>query len=357
MRMARVITLGIIVCLHACGGGGSDGAPMAEPPPPTPVQLTLDAANYQGAVRNALEWSDSAFFFAKLGADVADHLVRTSATLPPLFRCTVSGAASITLTDRNRNGMLNAGDTLSLFMDRCITEVIGVTGVIRVEVTSAEPLGDGRAYQLLVHIIDLSLTSNSAADVPPLDINLSASLDFSYTTDFDHYVLTFGEFRRTLAGQTQSCVEPCDRLPATLRHIEIRLSAAGHAGFPGKRRRVSCQHAAVVHGDHWVVPERRATRLEWRREFHRAGLRGRRGGQQQRGGAGVSGHQRRWRGGFRSAGARLDAALAPGNLQLTSRPFPGRVAADSLTGGYRLRKVCATPLHFIHTTPPGVLLV
>ncbi len=204
MRMARVITLGIIVCLHACGGGGSDGAPMAEPPPPTPVQLTLDAANYQGAVRNALEWSDSAFFFAKLGADVADHLVRTSATLPPLFRCTVSGAASITLTDRNRNGMLNAGDTLSLFMDRCITEVISVTGVIRVEVTSAEPLGDGRAYQLLVHIIDLSLTSNSAADVPPLDINLSASLDFSYTTDFDHYVLTFGEFRRTLAGQTQS---------------------------------------------------------------------------------------------------------------------------------------------------------
>jgi len=204
MRMARVITLGIIVCLHACGGGDSDGAPMAEPPPPTPVQLTLDAANYQGAVRNALEWSDSAFFFAKLGADVADHLVRTSATLPPLFRCTVSGAASITLTDRNRNGMLNAGDTLSLFMDRCITEVIGVTGVIRVEVTSAEPLGDGRAYQLLVHIIDLSLTTNSAADVPPLDINLSASLDFSYTTDFDHYVLTFGEFRRTLAGQTQS---------------------------------------------------------------------------------------------------------------------------------------------------------
>jgi len=55
-----------------------------------------------------------------------------------------------------------------------------------------------------VSIIDLSLTSNSAADVPLLDINLTASVDFSYTTDFDHYVLTFGEFRRTLAGQTQS---------------------------------------------------------------------------------------------------------------------------------------------------------
>ena len=66
MRKARLGTLGIIVCLHACGGGGgSDEAPVAEPPAPTPVQLTLDAANYQGAVRNALEWSDSAFFFAK----------------------------------------------------------------------------------------------------------------------------------------------------------------------------------------------------------------------------------------------------------------------------------------------------
>ncbi len=239
MRMARVITLGIIVCLHACGGGGSDGAPMAEPPPPTPVQLTLDAANYQGAVRNALEWSDSAFFFAKLGADVADHLVRTSATLPPLFRCTVSGAASITLTDRNRNGMLNAGDTLSLFMDRCITEVISVTGVIRVEVTSAEPLGDGRAYQLLVHIIDLSLTSNSAADVPPLDINLSASLDFSYTTDFDHYVLTFGEFRRTLAGQTQSVsnlvIDYLQRYD-TLRYDYLLQGTLGSLGSAGEFR-------------------------------------------------------------------------------------------------------------------------
>lgn len=29
---------------------------MTEPPAPTPVQLTLDAANYQGAVRNAPEW-------------------------------------------------------------------------------------------------------------------------------------------------------------------------------------------------------------------------------------------------------------------------------------------------------------
>ena len=198
--------LGSIVGLHACGGGsGSDApAPVGEPPPPPPVQLTLDAANYQGAVRNALEWSDAAFWFGKLGADVADRMVTTSAVLPPLFGCQVSGAAQITLTDRNRNGTLNAGDTFSLFLDHCVTDVISVTGVLRVEVTTAEPVDGGRAYQLLVHIENFSMSSNSYVDVPPTDINLSASLDFSRTSDFDHYVLTFGEFRRTVAGQTQS---------------------------------------------------------------------------------------------------------------------------------------------------------
>ncbi len=124
-------------------------------------------------------------------------------------------------------------------MDHCITEVISVTGVIRVEVTSAEPLGDGRAYQLLVHIIDLSLTSNSAADVPPLDINLSASLDFSYTTDFDHYVLTFGEFRRTLAGQTQSVsnlvIDYLQRYD-TLRYDYLLQGTLGSLGSAGEFR-------------------------------------------------------------------------------------------------------------------------
>jgi hypothetical protein len=202
--MARAIAPGSLVFLHACGGGSTDVDPVAVSPRPAPVQLTLDATNYQDSARKALEWSDAAFSFAKLGADMADRVMRTPAALPPIFRCAVSGTASITLTDRNSNHLLNAGDTLSLFMDHCVTDFVGVTGVVRVEVTSAEPLGDGRAYQLLVTVANLSMTSISAADVPPSDVNLIASLDFSYTTDFDHYVLTFGEFRQTLAGQTQS---------------------------------------------------------------------------------------------------------------------------------------------------------
>jgi hypothetical protein len=202
--MARAMALGSLAFLHGCGGGSTDVDPVVVPLPLAPVQITLDAANYQDSARKALEWSDAAFSFAKLGADMADRLMRTSAALPPIFRCAVSGTASITLTDRNRNGLLNAGDTLSLFMEQCVTDFVGVTGVVRVEVTSAEPLGDGRAYQLLVTVANLSMTSSSYVDVPPTDVNLTASLDFSYTTDFDHYVLTFGEFRQTLAGQTQS---------------------------------------------------------------------------------------------------------------------------------------------------------
>ena len=98
--------------------------------------------------------------------------------------------------------------------------------------------------------------------MPPLDINLTASLDFSYTTDFDHYVLTFGEFRRTLAGQTQSVsnlvIDYLQRYD-TLRYDYL---LQGTLGSRGKLRRVSRQYAAVFHGGHWVVPERRTTRLD-----------------------------------------------------------------------------------------------
>ncbi len=201
-RKSGALALGSIFVLNACGGGGGDETPVAVPPPPAPVQLTLDAANYQGAVRNALTWGDSAFQYAKLGADVADRLVN-SVVLPPVLRCPVSGAASITLTDRNRNGVLNANDTFSIFMDRCVTDTVSVSGVVRVEVTSAEPFGNGREFQLLVQVIDLSLAS-LAGGVEPVTINFTGSLDFSYTTDFDHYVLTFGEYRHTQAGKTQS---------------------------------------------------------------------------------------------------------------------------------------------------------
>jgi len=201
-RTSRMLVLAGLASLGACGGG-SDPAPVATPPPSAPVELALDATNYQGAMKNALEWSDSAFQYAKLGADVADRLVNSPVALVPIFRCPVSGVATITLTDRNRNGVLNEGDTLSLFLDRCITDTVNVTGVVRIEVTSAGPLGNGREYELLVQLIDLTLTP-LAAGTEPVTINFTGSLDFSWTSDFDHYVLTFGVYRHTQAGQTQS---------------------------------------------------------------------------------------------------------------------------------------------------------
>lgn len=204
VRLPRTLVLASLVTLHACGGGDGGGqTPVAAPPPPPPVQLALDATNYQGAVRNALEWGDSAFQYAKLGADVADRLVNAPVALVPVFRCPVSGLAQITLTDRNRNGVLNENDTLSLFLDRCVTDTISATGVVRLEVTHAGPLGDGREYQLLLTITDLALTPLTAG-AAAVTINFTGSLDFSWTTDFDHYVLTFGEYRHTQAGQTHS---------------------------------------------------------------------------------------------------------------------------------------------------------
>jgi hypothetical protein len=193
--------------LQACGGGGDGGSPpVAEPPPPPPAQLALDAANYQAAVSSTLELGDAAFSYAKLGADAANRLLNVPLNLPPLFGCPVSGAAQVSLSDRNGNRMLNTGDTISIFLDRCVTNAVSASGVVRIEVISAVPLGDGRHLELLVQIVDLALTSNNPADVAGT-INFTASLDFSYTTDFDHYVLSFGEFRRTLSGTTQNISE------------------------------------------------------------------------------------------------------------------------------------------------------
>lgn len=203
VRLSRMLILGSLAALHACGGGSSDPAPVAVPPPPAPVQLALDASNYQGAMRNALTWGDSAFGYAKLGADVADRLVNAPIALLPILRCPVSGAAQITLTDRNRNGMLNENDTLSMFLDRCVTDTVSASGVVRIEVTDAGPLGNGREYRLLVTITDLTLSSLTAG-IEPVTVNFIGSLEFSWTSDFDHYVLTFGEYRHTQAGQTQS---------------------------------------------------------------------------------------------------------------------------------------------------------
>lgn len=189
--------------LQACGGGDDSSPPVAVPLPPPPVQLTLDATNYQGAMQNAFASGDAAFAYAKLGADVADRLLNIPLSLPPAFGCPVSGSASISLSDRNSNRILNAGDTLSIFMDRCVTDVVSVSGVVRIEIISAVPLGDGRDFELLVQIVDLALTSNLPTD-QPVTINFTGTIHFSYTTDFDHYVLSFGEYRITGGGQTQS---------------------------------------------------------------------------------------------------------------------------------------------------------
>jgi hypothetical protein len=201
---SMMIAFACVALLPACGGSG-DGTPPAAavPPPPPAAELALDAQNYRVAMQHALEWADSAFSYAKLGADVADRLLNLPLNVPPRFACAIAGAASVSLSDRNGNYMLNEGDTISLFMDACVTSTVTASGVVRVEVISAAPLGDGRDLELLVHLVDLTLTSNSPADAGPETVNLSCSLDFSYTTDFDRYVLSFCEYRRTLAGQTR----------------------------------------------------------------------------------------------------------------------------------------------------------
>jgi hypothetical protein len=190
--------------LHACGGG--DSAPPVAAPPPSRAQLALTASNYQGALSNALESANTAFAFAKLGADVADHLFGVSLVLPPIISCPVSGTASIELTDRNRNRALDMNDTLHIFMSNCNSALNPLTGVVRIEVVSSAPITNGREYQLRVEIHDLVIAS-SVSGVAPVTINFNGNVNFTRGADFDHYTVTFGDYEYSRSGQTKDATD------------------------------------------------------------------------------------------------------------------------------------------------------
>jgi hypothetical protein len=187
--------------LSGCGGGGQSGG-QPPPPPSPPTELTLDAANYQNALSFAFESANAGFGFAKLGADVADRLFDQPLLLTSAFQCPVSGSASIELTDRNRNGRLNANDELHLFLNSCNSDVNPLTGTIRIEVVTATDSPDGRAYLMRVQVSELVISSMTGAS-PPATINFLGTVEFTRGSIFDHYVLTFGDYDYARSGETR----------------------------------------------------------------------------------------------------------------------------------------------------------
>jgi hypothetical protein len=206
--MHRIATSGLVLggaILSACGGGGS-AAPAAAPPPPVPAQVALTANNYQGALSFALESANAAFAFAKLGTDAADGLFEQFVALPGLIRCSVSGTASLELTDRNRNGSLNVNDTVHLFMNECNSGTSALTGVLRVEVSSAAQIPNRREYQFSVTISDLVISS-TLPGVAPMTIDFIGIVNFTRTADFDHYILSFANYDHVSGQETRHASE------------------------------------------------------------------------------------------------------------------------------------------------------
>jgi hypothetical protein len=200
------IALGCGALLHACGGSDGDASPVAAAPPPAPVQLALTASNYQGALSYALESANTAFAFAKLGADAADRLFGQFVALPGLIRCPVSGTASIELTDRNRNGALNVSDTVHLFMDGCNSGTNALTGVLRVEVVSAAPILNGREYQFSVVLTNLVIEPSLSGGASST-VNFAGTVNFTRTPDFEHYVVSFGHYDYVSGAETRLATE------------------------------------------------------------------------------------------------------------------------------------------------------
>jgi hypothetical protein len=200
------VAMGSAALLCGCGGGESGQSGTPPPPPAPPPQLTLDAANYQNALSFAFESANAGFGFAKLGADVADRLFDQPLLLTSVFQCPVSGSASIELTDRNRNGRLNANDELHLFLSSCNSDVNPLTGTIRIEIVTATDTPDGRAYLMRAQVDDLVISSMTGAS-PPVTIDFSGVIEFTRGASFDHYVLTFGDYDYARSTETRGATE------------------------------------------------------------------------------------------------------------------------------------------------------
>ena len=201
-RFARTLTtMSCSVLVYACGGGVDLAQAPAPGAPPPLAGLALNTSNYQGALSFALESANAGFGFAKLGADVADRLFNASLVPSPILACRVSGNATVELTDRNRNGMLNVDDTLHIFMSSCNSSTSALTGALRIEIASATDIPGGREYLFTV-TCDLTVAS-TVAGVAPVNINFAGTVHFTRAIDFDHYVLSFGDYEYASAGQTR----------------------------------------------------------------------------------------------------------------------------------------------------------
>lgn len=126
-----------------CGGGGGGEEPQAMPP------LVMTATNAQDVAGLAPGIGDSVLTVAQFAVDSALRFAGRGSTSPSMSTCPNGGLLTVTLVDRDGDGIASAGDQVAVEARDCgvpvVTEI--VTGHMQIDLTavSGTPLNSLRA--------------------------------------------------------------------------------------------------------------------------------------------------------------------------------------------------------------------
>lgn len=138
LTFQTVAGLFVAVALTACGGGGGDTVGPAPAPGPAPsgtAPLLLTADNGGGAAAAGAATGDAVLSVAQFAADSVRRFQRRAGTTTLSESCANGGLLSVTLTDRDGNGIASAGDRVSVMARDCSVPVLTdiATGTIEIE--------------------------------------------------------------------------------------------------------------------------------------------------------------------------------------------------------------------------------
>jgi hypothetical protein len=235
-RRARApAALLLIATLSACGGGGGDSAP-APAPAPAPVQISSANANTTAArgyeTATALFDASSAasgqlksaaggprldlvrFSLARLqslttgqpGSSAGSGVPSAKATSTETLQCPGGGSISVSATDQNDNGRLDASDSASITFNACVADGATVSGSMAFVFQSFTSTATVDTSSTTATFTNLSVTADGQTSSASGDMTLAATVSkvSPFTADVtlsgSRLALTEDGRSRTLTG-------------------------------------------------------------------------------------------------------------------------------------------------------------
>lgn len=145
LALRHVTGLFVAAALAACGGGGGDSpspAPAPTPPPSAATPLLLTADNGGRAAAAGPATGDAVLSVAQFAADSVRRFQQRGGAATLSESCANGGLLTVTLTDRDANGVASAGDRVSVVARNCSVPVLTdiATGTIEIELQATTGL-------------------------------------------------------------------------------------------------------------------------------------------------------------------------------------------------------------------------